>query len=144
MEFSLFSGTVNVYLNGEKALQFLGTSNDHQNFQINGFVDKEMVIEDHRVGIREAVETYFSTRVPEDFYSMFNRLASLNVIQKEDGKIKIILNDPTEIFSSNYLWIAVGIGPEIPAYDFLMWKIAPISKEEFAIFSIFTDLSSQN
>lgn len=139
---TLFNGIVNVYLFGDSALQFLGYLQNVPTFRINGFVDPEINITDYRVGIGQAVEEYFSTHSPLDFFTLFNRPALLTIQEADEGKIEVILNDTNEEIVTDYLWIAVGIGNEVPAYKYLLWKAEPMTNDRYALFSIFTTISS--
>jgi hypothetical protein len=145
MDIPLYFGRVNVYLYGEKALMFLEGNTVIPTFQVNGFSDPSIFIEDNRQGIPQAVEAYFSTRSPEEFYPLFNRPATAIINQCENGNIIIQLTDAEDEEITDYLWIAVGITDEIPAYDYLLWKIVSQDSGKYAIFAIFTmEVSLEN
>jgi hypothetical protein len=136
METVLFSDTLFVEIEGTKVLRLVERFSDCAEYTIHGFQDKAILRDYRRRGLR-AIDYVLATtdinRFPEDF----NGLAYATIIDSTDDIPMIIELTEPESDSSNYLlWIAVGIEPAIPIYEYLFGLVEPLDSHHYAFLGV--------
>lgn len=133
----IYSGDINVQLQGFPALLFVEKNDFSAQFNVVGFI-KSVRIADFRKGSLEAIDKLLLDGKVLDFVPQFNKLAFAEIWEDEEGYLRIELYKPhNPSFDGYMLWIAVDIGDEVPVYKYLYEKITSISKGKYAIVSIY-------
>jgi len=133
----IFEGTVQVDVQGSKALICKDIQQSTVILEIVGFEAPKVLLIDQRDGIRQALEDYFENGDPANFLDLFNAPADISVDENEDQDLVVKLLPPSSNQIIYTMWVAVGIEDHIPAYDYLHWQITPKSDLPHAIWSIY-------
>jgi hypothetical protein len=133
---TIFSGTVKLEVQGESALSLLKSDSEMNLYQLNGFDNPSILIEDYRKECKIPLESFFKNSNPSEFLSIFNSICDVDLLNADD-KVRIILHSSTNNSSELIMWSAIGIGDLIPAYDYIFWQIDPIENGLFAFWGVF-------
>jgi hypothetical protein len=137
MKSLMFQGTVQVELQGESALKFIARLDDHAEYQVIGYEDKNIILYDYREASLQALDNVLRTGQYELFAVNFNHPAEANIWEIDFKRLEIYLYDTDNITPSSMLWIAIGIENAIPVYDYLFYELTPINKEQYAFLSLY-------
>lgn len=133
----IYSGDIDIQLQGSPALTLVEKSNSYAKFDVIGF-NRPVRIIDFREASLRAVEKLLDKGNLLEFAPEFNQPAFAEVWEDENSCFMIHLHQPKSGKSSRYmLWIAVGIGEEVPVYECLYEKLSPIGKNRYALVSIY-------
>lgn len=139
----IFSGLVQVAIQGERVLRFIDLTEDQAIYEIIGFDDPNVTIIDHRLKALLAIQSLLQTGNLNAFAPIFNKPAVANITQDEMGKLVIELSETSETHPNSILWVAIGIGDSIPVFDYIYEDIRPLDEEKYALLAIYQRLSSE-
>jgi len=135
----LFEGTVQVEVQGNKALICKDIDVSIVTLEVIGFEAPKILLIDQRDGVSQALENYFENGDPTHFLYLFNSPADISVDENDDQDIVVKLLPPSSNDLLYTMWVAVGVEDHIPAYDYLHWQITPKSDLPHAIWSIYAN-----
>lgn len=133
----IYSGDIDVQLQGSPALTFVEKSNSYATFDVIGFTRPVQILDFREASLR-AIEKLLGDGRLTEFAPEFNKPAFAEIWEEENSCVMIHLHHPRSNESCRYLlWMAVGIGEEVPVYEYLYEKLSPIGKNRYALVSIY-------
>jgi hypothetical protein len=133
----IFSDNTKILLQGEDAMQYIDEESNCVKYLINGFEEFKVIIKDYRENSIEGIKNYLETDNPTLFHNTFNTPAWVDIDRESTGNYTVTLRSATSNKYEYYLWIAIGIGSWIPAYDYLILESVPLKENTFAMFSVY-------
>jgi hypothetical protein len=132
----IFSGIAEVAVQGDRALRFVNCFQDRAVYEIIGFEDTNISLNDYRSKGLQAIRRLMESGDLHSFAPTFNTIAQVDIWETEDGGLSIELNDADR--TSNFvLWIAIGWGDMIPAFNYVLEYYAPMENSKYAILSVY-------
>ena len=133
----LFSGSSHVQIQGDKVLRVKSSDLDKALYELVGFENYPILIEDMRVGGLAALTDFFANNQPLEFAPKFNHPALVTIIKGKGMQITIRLNDTDEKNPDYMLWIAIGMQKKLPNYSFVLCKNIPYKQGQTALLSLY-------
>jgi hypothetical protein len=132
---SIFSGTAWIELQGDHALDFIGLQ-DYAEYQVVGF-ENPIIVRDYRsIGLK-AIAQVLETQQVNSFAPQFNAPAQVDISETSSCGLLIELQDTDDPDPAHRLWIDIGIGDSIPAYDYVFDRLVPLGDNRFAFLALF-------
>ena len=138
----IFSGHVQVEIQGPKVLRLLQRTIQHAKYEVVGFEEK-VAIQDSRVQGLQAIDYLESSGDGTYFPDEFSSPAFVQIFCDENDVLQIHLSDGKDGEPDHILWIAIGISDEIPFYDYEHQWIEFFDQDTIGMISIFT-MTSDN
>lgn len=146
----IFSEFAHLHLQGDPAIRFLEIQQSPQNgllfveFQLLGFQQPEIFVQDYRPETLSAIERIQNTGQAGIFAEVFNLPAQVNLFAARGNLPAILTLFPSEQFDPQFtLWIASEIGDEIPVYEYSYRHVSPIAPNRFAFLALFEHYPEQ-
>lgn len=133
----IFSGCVQVEIQGPKVLRLLQRTITFAEYEVVGFEDK-VLIQDTRTRGLQAIDYLESSGDSSYFPEEFSSAAYAQIVRDSNGKLRIHLSDSSDSDLDFILWVAIGITNEIPNYDYQHQWIEDLSKDRIGMISIFS------
>jgi hypothetical protein len=137
MNGSIISFPAAVEIQGDQVLKFIAMDQQKAEFDLIGLTDPKIHIEDSRPNVRETMLTILDNGKVELLTDEFNKPARVTILPVENGRITLRLDETNDSNPRHMLWMAAGIEPEIPIYDYMNLEINPVANNKIALFSIF-------
>jgi hypothetical protein len=125
-----------VSIEGTRVLQFLGMRPDYAKYSLLGFRRTLIFVCDYRFERLQAIEHVLKTYNVSSFAKQFNRPAFLEIVHCGEAQIRVNLREIDDSPVDSALWIAVGMQPRIPTYDYKLCKLEPYGKNLCSVFSV--------
>lgn len=145
----IFSETVQIHLQGNPALRFLEIRQAPESdlpfveFQLLGFHQPEIFIQDDRPETLAVIEQIQTTGQADQFSATFNLPAQASFYAAQENRPAILtLSQTEEIFPQLVLWLASEIDDEIPAYEYLYRHASRVAPGRFAFLALFQHVSN--
>lgn len=136
----IFSGCVQVEIQGPKVLRLLQRTIKFAEYEVVGFEDK-VLIQDTRSRGLQAIDYLESSGDSSYFPEEFSSPAYAQIVRDNKGKLRIHLSDSFDSDLDFILWIAIGISNEIPLYDYQHQWIEYFDQDTIGMISIFLGTS---
>jgi hypothetical protein len=136
MQKRIFSGPVQVEIQGANVLKFIGQEPGQAKYQVIGFQDSITVIDRRAVSL-QAIDEVLKTGVVDRFASQFNAPATLRISKAHSKSITIELDESDNTNPEFMLWVAIGIQDTIPVYDYLFERLVPFGDNGFAFLALY-------
>lgn len=114
----IFSGHVQVEIQGPKVLRLLQRTIQYAKYEVVGFEEK-VAVQDSRAQGLQAIDYLESSGDATYFPDDFSSPAYAQIFSDENDVLQIHLYDSQDGEPGQILWIAVGISNEIPNYSYL-------------------------
>jgi hypothetical protein len=137
MNDSIFSGTAQVEIQGPRVLEFVSINEKQAEFEVIGISGPKIKLIDSRPAVRRKMEEILKTEKVEQLADYFNRPARVTILPPESGEMIVRLEKTRAKKPRHMLWVAVGIGEDIPIYDFKQFDMQEIGKNRYALFSLY-------
>lgn len=131
----LFSGIVDVNIQGHHVLRFRKRDEDYVEYTIVGFGD-QIVIYDYRKNGLNAIDLVLNTNQTYHFPYEFNESAQLNIFDSTDNNPLVIELRNTCQIPTHLLWIAVGLDNKVPIYEYDVGLVQQIDDAHIALLAL--------
>ena len=122
---------------GDYVFNLLQRYPDHAEFTLVGFGD-DVVIYDYRQTTRDAVDALLAGDLDElDFAPQFNQPAFVTIETFDQLPLVFTLTETNNPDPAYRFWVAIGIGDEIPAYDYGFMYTLPYKQSHNAFLSLY-------
>jgi len=133
-----FSRAVQVDIQGQYAFNFISLTAKQAEFDLIGFSNPSIKLIEKRPKVCRKIAEILSSGAVEQLAEYINRPAYVKLLINDDGKLVISLGRTRAKKIRHMLWVAIGIGPEIPYYpDYARLQAEPYEKDTFALFYLF-------
>lgn len=137
MNNTIFSGTAQVEIQGPRVLEFVSLNNAQAEFEVIGLSDPKIRLVDSRPKIRQTMREILQTGKVETLAGYFNTPARVTILPAEGGKMIVRLEKTRAKKPRHMLWVAIGIGEEIPYYQYKKVEIQQMKDKNYALFSLY-------
>ncbi len=137
MENIFFSGTAQIEIQGKRVLEFISLDKSEAKFKTIGLFDPVVFIVDSRPAVHQAMKRILKTGEVETLAKYFNTPAHITISEVSDQKTIVQLEPTQEKHPKHMLWVAIGIGDDIPYYDYRNIQIEQMDDGSFALFSLY-------
>ena len=134
---SPFSVTAQVEIQGPRVFKFLALNDTQAEFQVIGLSDPKIRVVDTRPKIRETMQDILQTKKVETLAGYFNTPARVTILPTEDGEMVVRLDKTRAKNPRHMLWVAIGIGEDIPIYQYKKVEIQRMRDKNYALFSLY-------
>ena len=134
---TIFSGPARVALQGDQVLRFIRADRQSAEYRVLGFRKPVITVVDYRKSGLDALAYVRKTYDKSRFARQFNRPCHVTVVKLSGGALRIELRDAEVRAAENTLWIANGIKPLIPLFDYIVQEIAPRKDDKLAFLSLY-------
>lgn len=136
MEQIIFSGDADVEIQGDKVLSPIQITADHVVYQVIGFNQIPIIINDFRTKVIIAFNNALQSNNFIGFAEIFSSPSKITISESENN-IQIDLESTNNINPSQRLWFAIGIGDEIPVFDYYYTYSVPMKDRSFAFIALY-------
>ncbi len=143
MDDAVFSGPAQVEIQGPAVLEFVSLDKDKTEFEIIGLTNPVIHILDLRPKIRNVMRQILQDGKVEKMADEFNTPARVTISPPENGKMIVQLEPTRSKNPRHMLWVAIGIGEDIPYYDYKRVDIQKMKDKNYALFSLYMRPSLQ-
>lgn len=133
----IFSGHVQVEIQGPKVLRLLQRTMQYAKYEVVGFEEK-VAIQDSRVEGLQAIDYLEASGDATYFPDAFSSPAYAQIFSDENNVLQIHLSDTNDGEPGHILWIAIGISDEIPFYDYEFQWIELIDPNTIGMITVFS------
>lgn len=138
----IFSGTVQVSIQGDRVLRFVDFTGNQAKYEVIGFENSPVLIIDSRAKGLLAIQELIETEELHAFAPRFNHQAMVQITKDDTGNTLIELSD-TEDVPTCVLWIAIGLGSSMPVYDYVYEELVPLTEDDqYALIAVYQIPSS--
>lgn len=136
-----FSGNAEVIIQGERVLRFVNYFEDRAIYDVIGFDAPHITLIDYRKSGLLAIQTLLAGGELSAFAHTFNVPAHISIWVADDGNLSIELGDAEDQPISHVLWIAIGMGEDVPVYDYLFEYAVPFEDTRYAFVALYKSSS---
>jgi hypothetical protein len=137
MNQAVFSGPAQVEIQGPAVLEFVSLDENKAEFEIIGLSDPVIHILDLRPKIRKTMRQILQDGKVEAMADKFNTPARVTILPPDNGKMTVRLEPTRSKKPRHMLWVAIGIGEEIPIYNYKKVEMQEMSENKYALFAIY-------
>lgn len=137
MEDVIFSGPAQVEIQGPRVLEFKSLSNAEAEFEIIGLSEPKIRVLDSRPAVRRTMRAILESGKVELLAQYFNTPARVTILSPESGEMTVKLEKTRAKKPRHMLWVAIGIGEEIPYYEYKKIEIQQMEDKSYALFSLY-------
>ncbi len=134
---AFFSGPAAVEIQGPQVLEFVSIDDKQAEFDVISLSNPRIHFVDTRPPVIKTMQAILENGKVETLKDEFNKPARVTILLPENGQITVRLEKTHVQKPSHMLWVAVGIGEEIPYYDYKQLEIQPMVNQTIALFSLF-------
>lgn len=132
----LFSGNLLVEIEGPRVLTLVERFSEYAEYTVVGF-QEHVILRDFRITGLTAIDHVLMTNDVSQFPSEFNGHAYAKIFDFTDSDPLVIeLREPTDDSSRYLLWIVVGLGEEVPVYEYLFGLEQPLNDKQYAFIAV--------
>lgn len=133
----IFSGHVQVEIQGPKVLRLLQRTIQYAKYEVVGFEEK-VAVQDSRTQGLQAIDYLEASGDATYFPDEFSSPAYAQIFSDENDVLQIHLSDNHDEEPEHFLWIAIGISDEIPFYDYEFQWIEFFNSNTIGMITIFS------
>lgn len=133
----IFSGTAQVEIQGEQVFDFISLDKNQAEFEVIGITDPVIRVIDRRAGVWRKMKEILKTEKVEQLADYFNCPARVTILPPETGQMTVRLEKTQAKKPRHMLWVAIGIGEDIPMYDYKKVEIQQMEDGNYALFSLY-------
>ena len=137
MNQAVFSGPAQVEIQGTSVLEFIALDNNQVEFEVIGLTNPVIRILDSRPKIRKTMRQILQDGKVEKMADEFNTPARVTISPTNNGKMIVKLEPTRSTRPLHMLWVAIGIGEDIPYYDYKKVEIQKMKGKRYAMFSLY-------
>lgn len=137
MKDPIFFGTTAIEMQGSSVLEFVSLNEDQVEFKIIGISSPQIKIIDQRPDVKRSMQSILKTGNVKEVVDYLNKPARITILPEEQGQIMVKLEKTRALKPRHMLWIAIGIGEEIPYYDYKKIEIQQMNNKRYALFSLY-------
>ena len=137
MSDALFSGIAAVEIQGPRVLEFVSLTNNQAEFDIIGITNPKIRVIDTRPAVRRKMKEILATDKVEELAYHFNRPARVTILHPSCGQIVVRLEKTRSKKPDHMLWVAIGIGDDIPLYEYQRVEMQELEDHQYALFAIY-------
>jgi hypothetical protein len=137
MKNTVFSGTAQIEIQGPAVLEFVFLDDKQAEFEIIGLTDPVIRIIDSRPRVHNTMRQILQDGKVETMADEFNTPARVTILPTKDEKMVVQLEPTRSQNPRHMLWVAVGIGEEIPYYDYKRVAIQQMEDKKYSLFSLY-------
>jgi hypothetical protein len=132
-----FSGTAAIEIQGPHVLEFISINNKQAEFDVIGLSNPKIRVVDTRPTVCKTMRAILENGKVETLADEFNKPARVTILPAEDGQIIVQLAKTRAQKPRHMLWVAIGIGEDIPYYDYKKVEIQQMEDNNYALFSLY-------
>jgi hypothetical protein len=133
----VLSVTAQVEIQGEHVFEFISLDKNQAEFEVIGITTPVIRVIDRRFGVRHKMREILETGKVEQLADYFNRPARVTILPPETGQMVVQLEKTRAKKPRHMLWVAIGIGEDIPMYDYKKVEIQQMEGGNYALFSLY-------
>lgn len=137
MEKTFFAGPSHVEIQGDQVLSFISVNDQVAVYQLLGFEENPVIIQDYRDFGLNAINTLIKDGRLDDFAPKFNKPSYVSITESADSILIINLHETADLNPPYMLWIAIGMEEEPPNYSYVFREIVPFQQNKLAILSLY-------
>jgi hypothetical protein len=134
---TIFSGTAQVEIQGQHVLEFIALDDTQAEFEVIGISGPKIKLIDSRPAVRRKMKEILKTKKVEQLAEYFNRPARITILPPESDQMIVRLEKTRAKKPRHMLWVAVGIGEDLPLYDYKRVEIQQMKDKNYALFSLY-------
>jgi hypothetical protein len=131
------SVTTQVEIQGEYVLDFISLDKNQAEFEVIGITDPVIRVIDLRAGVRRKMKEILKTNKVEQLADHFNHPARITILPPQAGQMIVRLEKTQAKKPRHMLWMAIGIGDDIPMYDYKKIEIRQMEDGNYALFALY-------
>lgn len=132
----IFTGCVQVEIQGPKVLRLLQRTIKFAEYEVVGFEGK-VLIQDTRFRGLQAIDYLETSGDASYFPEEFSSPAYAQIVRDNKGILRIHLSDTSDSDLDIILWVAIGISNEIPNYDYQHQWIEYFDQNRIGMIAVF-------
>ncbi len=136
MKEKLFSGTVDIFMQGSRVLLISDVISNSVECNLIGF-EEQVRIHDFRRESLEVIRHALKSGDGSLFRRVFAQPAYAVIEKFPDDQFRIMLFDTRSGEPEHVLWLAVGIDENFPVYEYLFYEIAPYEEDRFVVLACY-------
>lgn len=136
MKKRIFTGDVQVEIQGPRVLRLLHQSPTYAEYEVIGF-EGQIFLRDFRPSALDALDYLARTNDVRFIADALSQPAFALIWSDESNQIMIELRSSNVELPDYFLWIAVGLVDEIPVYDYQLEFYNFFDEHSFAFVSVF-------
>lgn len=136
MKKRIFTGDVQVEIQGHRVLRLSHQSPSYAEYEVIGF-EGQIFLRDFRPSALDALDYLVKTNDERFIADALSQPAYALIWSDESDRILIELKDSDQEAPTFFLWVAVGLVDEIPAYDYQLEFYNFFDEHTFAFVSVF-------
>lgn len=133
----VFTGTAQVEIQGPRVLEFVALQDKQVEFKVIGLTNPTIKLLDSRPAVRRKMKEILKTEKVEELAEYFNRPARITILPPESGQQVVLLQKTRAKKPHHMLWVAIGVGDDIPFYDFKVFDMQEMTESSYALFSLY-------
>ena len=133
----IFQGTAAVEIQGPRVLEFVSLNKEQAEFDIIGINNPKIHVIDLRPAVKRSMKSILKTGKVEELADYFNTPARITLLPEESGQITVRLEKTRAKKPRHMLWVAIGIGEDIPMYEYKSIELQEIGTHNYALFSLY-------
>jgi hypothetical protein len=137
MDNTIFSGSAQVEIQGDRVLRFRALKNNRAEYRVIGFKRPTITVHDYRTVGLGGIAHVLNTGDVDDFACQFNVPAYVIISRQNFSSILIELRESDDPHPTHTLWIAIGIQGSIPVFDYLFEHIEFLGDNRFAFLGLY-------
>ena len=137
MKDPLFSGPAQVEIQGPCVLEFVSLDEKQAVFDVIGFQNPKVRVVDIRPNIQHAMSEILQIGDVKKFANDFNTPARVTILPSKRGKVTVYLEPTRAKEPRHMLWVAIGIGKNIPYYDYKLVEIQEWKRGKYALLVLY-------
>jgi hypothetical protein len=138
MNDTIFSGSAAVEIQGPHVLEFKSVDEKQAEFEVIGLSNPTIRLVDSRPAVCRAMRAILENGKVENLADEFNKPARVTILPAENGQMIVQLEKTRTKKPRHMLWVAVGIGEDIPYYNYQKVEIQQMDDNHYALFSVYT------
>jgi hypothetical protein len=134
---AFFSGIAAVEIQGPRVLEFVSIDDKQAEFDVISLSNPRIHFVDTRPPVIKTMQAILENGKVEALKDEFNKPARVTILPPENGQITVLLEKTRAQKPRHMLWVAVGIGEEIPFYNYKKIELQQMADKNYALFSLY-------
>jgi len=133
----IFSGIAAVEIQGPRVLEFVSLDENQAEFDVIGISKPRIRIIDHRPAVKRSMRSILKSGRVEELSNYFNKPARVTLFSEKKDCIIVRLEKTRTKRPQHMLWIAIGVGENIPYYEYKAIELQQMNENNYALFSLY-------
>ena len=133
----IFSGNAAVEIQGPQVLEFVSLDEKQAEFDVIGLSNPKIHVIDARPAVCNTMRAILENGKVETLADEFNKPARVTILPVQDDQIVVRLDKTRAQKPRHMLWLAIGIGEDVPYYDYKQLEIQQMNDHSYALFSLY-------